>query len=439
MFAFVLVADHEAAAAGRNTSDRFESLILNNETIHHHGGLFSYAYHTMHHYWFDSIIGILANIVLIIVLQARSKGYFTVENHLLYRLRMILPDNEQPSATPTSTTTKKLVIKITAMNEAIIKALYFYNDLDYLFFTFLIMVFSMYNAYNILVIGVFIILLLRLYTSMYHKNRNALYYISFVIAFLSYFNHKHYFMNECKYEIENVHIKFIMNHVKHYFFTTENVTRGMANGWLWNMWGFLFENVENYSILTLVCIHFLVAYVLNIVVEFDYITKCHIYLNEFKEYHHFIIGNRDIKDKKSFKFLKYLTKYVSHVQFYILPLSIAFVDLHQHPYWMVAFCISNIVLQFIYYKVYLKCYFIYRALYYNKYKQHTKMINLVKYTILYCLKNLILPFISTCLLALYIYSGYSNIVYYTMYIYYYTIAVLALLTTGVMKLFATSY
>src|SRR3989338_5730584 len=95
--------------------------------------MMEYLLHTLYEYYFNSIFGIVFNVALILLIQTKTSGYLTIENHLLHRLRMILPDNEQSQSS-------SKVIRITSMNEAIIKALYFYNDLDYLFFTFMLMV-----------------------------------------------------------------------------------------------------------------------------------------------------------------------------------------------------------------------------------------------------------------------------------------------------------
>ncbi|KAG2379092.1 hypothetical protein C9374_007730 [Naegleria lovaniensis] len=379
--------------------------------------------HLLQYYCHSSIVGCILNIALILFIQTKTTGYFTVENHLLYRLRMILPNNDQPqspqqqpSQASSSSSSPTMLIKISTMNEAIIKTLYFYNDLDYLFFAYLVMMFSVYNIYNILVTGVFLILLFRIYTNMYQKRRNALYYLSFIVSFLCYFAFSKMFKNtECAKELTHTH-----DYLKGTIFG-RNTTRG----WTEKIWDLMIsENFENYAF---ILINLLVSYVLNLVVEFDYICKCHIYLNDFKEYHHFVIGNRSIKDKKIFKLLSMITKLFSNFQLFILPLLVVFLNHTQHV-MVTLFCFFSIVIQFTYFKVYLKCYFIYRALYYNKYKQHQKMINLVKFTIFYSLKNLIIPFTSSVLLVLYIYTNYSCVMFYTIYIYYGTSGVIAILT-----------
>ena len=129
---------------------------------------------------FNSWLGIIMSILLILFIQTKTGGYLTVENHLLYRLRMILPNSEQ------TLQKSNLSIKITTMNEEIIKTLYFYNDLDYLFFAFMTMVFSIFNVHNVAVILVFIVLLFRIYTNMYQKRRNAMYYLTFIISLFAY-------------------------------------------------------------------------------------------------------------------------------------------------------------------------------------------------------------------------------------------------------------
>lgn len=387
----------------------------------------------LQYYFKSSIFGVVLNIALILFIQYKTTGYFTVENHLLYRLRMILPNNEpqppqSPQRQPSSSqqaSSPTMLIKITTMNEAIIKTLYFYNDLDYLFFAYLVMMFSVYNIYNILVTGIFLILLFRIYTNMYQKRRNVLYYLSFIASFLCYFALSKMFKNaQCAQELIHTH-----DYLKGMMFGKSSATRG----WMEKIWDLMIsENFENYAF---ILINLIVSYVLNLVVEFNYICKCHIYLNDFKEYHHFVIGNRSIKDKKVFKLLSMITKLVSNFQLFILPLLVIFLNHTQHA-MVTLFCLFSIIIQFTYFKVYLKCYFIYRALYYNKYKQHQKMINLVKFTIFYSLKNLIIPFTSSVLLALYIYTNYSCVVFYTIYIYYCTSGVIAILTFSFVKLFA---
>ena len=407
------------------------TMIMNNSTTaNNQSGIASvveFLFYTLYDYCFNSIFGIIFNIVLILLIQTKTSGYLTVENHLLYRLRMILPEMGQQTSK---------VIKISTMNEAVIKTLYFYNDLDYLFFTFMIMIFSLKNVYNYLVVIIFLILLFRIYTNMYQKRRNILYYLTFVVSFLLSFICMDYFNASCGNEIEHRAIYYIKNHIKHYFFVyDDHSTRGMANGWLLNVWNFLFENSTNFSLFLFLFINLIVSYFLNLVVEFDYISKCHIYFTSFKEYHHFVIGGKSFKDKKIFNLYSLASRYLSHFQLLVLPLLVFFLD-HTEHIKVSLFCALNILMHFIYFRIYLKSYFIYRALHYNKYKQPQKMINLVKFTILYSLKNLIVPFISTVLLALYVITDYSCVVFYTIYIYYATSGTIGLLTYFFVKAFS---